>query len=487
MQKILIIILYILFAGCSNPGLDKSQKPETPDYLKNPVSFDLKDIQERGSIVAIVDNSSTSYFIYRGQPMGYEYELLRWFTESMGLELELKIAPSIDDAFRMLNTGEGDVIAHNLTVTKERRKIINFTRSHHTVHQVLVQRKPDNWRDMKLHEIENTLIRAPIDLIGTKVHVRRSSSFAERLKNLSDEIGGDIIVVEEEASVDTEDLIKMVVNKEINYTVADNDVATINKTYYPILDVGTKLSFPQQIAWGVRKNSPKLQKELNNWLTELKRGPEYNVLYNKYFKNLKASKYRYKSDYNSIAGKKISEYDALIQKYADKINWDWLLLASMIYQESRFDPDAESWAGAKGLMQLVDNTASEFGNGNMFDPESNIQAGTNLIIWLEEYWNNVIESEDERLKFILASYNAGHMHVEDSRRLAEKYDADPNVWESNVEKYLQLKSEEAYFSDPVVVAGYCRGDEPVKYVIQILDRYEKYSQLIRGDSTQIVM
>src|SRR5699024_6946922 len=119
-----------------------------------PVAFDLAKIRERGTLIAIVDNSSTGYFIYKGQPMGYEYDLLTLLAKELDVKLKLVVTRNIDEAFQKLNEGEGDIIAHNLTVTKSRKEQVNFTIPHYQTRQVLVQRKPNNWRKMKLHEIE---------------------------------------------------------------------------------------------------------------------------------------------------------------------------------------------------------------------------------------------------------------------------------------------------------------------------------------------
>ncbi|GAA0891486.1 transporter substrate-binding domain-containing protein [Fulvivirga kasyanovii] len=442
------------------------------------VDFDLKKIKERGTLIAIVDNSSTGYFLYKGQPMGYEYDLLALFAEKIGVTLEIKSTASIDKAFEMLNAGEGDVIAYSLTVTKARKKIVAFTESHYTARQVLVQRKPKGWRKMTREQLDKTLIRNQVDLIGEEVHVRKSSSYEERLHNLSQEIGGDIIIIEDQDSAETEELIRRVAQGNIKYTVADETVAFVNAAYYPQIDVKTPISFPQQIAWAVRKNAPELLAEMNSWMKQLKKQATFNVIYNKYFKSPRASLRRAKSDFSSIGGEKISVYDDLIKEAADSLGWDWRLLASQIYQESHFNPEAQSWAGAVGLMQLVPETGYRFGAENLYDPRQSIMAGVNYLRFLDKLWAKTIEDKDERIKFVLASYNVGLGHVVDARELAKKHDKDPQKWEGNVEYYLLMKSKPDFFRDPVVESGYCRGEEPVNYVREILSRYDQYKQLI---------
>ncbi len=475
----LVIALWLLLylAGCKRAG-----QPNLPDKKNKPVQdsiaqIDLQQIRERGYITAIMDNSSTGLFLYKGRPMGYEYELLSIFADSLGVELRFDITSDLDEAFDKLDRGEGDILAYNLTVTKERKQRVKFTNYHHIVRQVLVQRKPDNWRQMKLHEIERTMLRTPIELIGKEVHVRKGSAYVARLQHLAEEIGGDIRIVIDAPDVETEEIIKKVAQGQIDFTVADENVAQVNARYYPNLDIKTPISLPQQIAWGVRKNADSLHSVLNEWIYTMKKKPEYYTIYDKYFKSTRTSRSRLRSDYFSIDSNTISPYDSLIKAAARKIGWDWKLLAAQISRESKFDPDAVSWAGAIGLMQVLPRNGEEYGAKDLTNPVQNIHAGIKHIQWLQGVWRDVIPDSVERQKFILASYNVGQGHVQDALRLTKKYGADTTRWNDNVSKYLLLKSKPKYYNDEVVQFGYCRCTEPVTYVEEILKLYEYYLQL----------
>jgi membrane-bound lytic murein transglycosylase F len=165
------------------------------------------------------------------------------------------------------------------------------------------------------------------------------------LENLSDEIGGEINIIEAAPELTVEELIKKVADGEIDYTVADDNVARLNQAYYSNLDIATHLSFPQRIAWAVRKNSTQLLDTVNSWIDEMRKTSDYFVIYNKYYKNRNAYASRVKSEYFSNTGGRISEYDDLIKEFADSVNWDWRIIASVIYQESQFKTNVESWAG----------------------------------------------------------------------------------------------------------------------------------------------
>lgn len=490
-MRILYILLIFITLSCQQSAdqaeavsadslLEKSEfsLPDAPPEITEPqVSVDLDKIKARGKLVALTGYSSNSYFIYKGQPLGFEYELLQELAEHLEVELEVVIVRDLDRIFSMLNEGRGDILAYSMTITKERQKKVLFTDHHTLIRQVLVQKRPDNWLALKKHEIDRMLITDAVELIGKPVHVRKGSSYYPRLLNLSEEIGGDIDIVEVPGDVSTDELIADVANGEISYTVADENVAMINAGYHRNIHIETPVSFSQRIAWAVRQNSPALREEINKWLKTVKAEPTYNVLYRKYYRNSRFYSQRVESEFFTVVGDKISQYDDLIKTYADSLGWDWRLLASQIFQESEFDPKARSWVGAQGLMQLMPGTARQFGAKNVDSPEDNIKTGTKYLSWLWRYWEAIPDSS-ERLKFVLASYNAGQGHVGDARRLAEKFKKDPDLWDENVAVYMLKKAQRKYFNDDVVQFGYCRGEEPVNYVIEILERYKHYQTLV---------
>lgn len=447
-----------------------------PKQIEKVRLSDLDRIRERGKMIVVTDYNSTNYFIYRGQPMGYQFDLLQELADYMGVKLEVTVSNNLSENFNKLRNGEVDLIASNLTVTKERKKLVDFTVPHSQACQVLIQRKPQGWQKMKQSEIENSLIRNQLDLAGKTIYVQRNSSHVARLKNLADEIGDSIHVVQ--VDEDVEMLISKVADGEIDYTVSDEHVASVNETYYPDIDAETKVSFPQNLAWAVRKGSNAFRNEINDWLSNFKNTKRFNQIYAKYFNNHKSSEI-VGSDLYAINSGKISEYDKVIKKYSKEIGWDWRLVASLIYQESRFKPNAVSWAGAYGLMQLMPLTAHKMGVEKGASPVEQIKAGTELIKWLEERFEN-IPDKSERIKFVLAAYNVGLGHVIDARNLAEKDGKNPDVWDNSVDMYLLKKSDPDFYNDPIVKYGYCRGVETYNYVSQILDRYEHYKNIIKN-------
>lgn len=469
----IVVILSLILVGSSignqNDNEDiKNSEPTSSDR-------DLQEIRSENTLKAITTYSSTNYFLYRGRPMGYQYELLKRFSEHLDLDLEIIVAQDKNQAFELLQLGEGDLIAMGLTINNENKQKVNFSQPLRNTEYVLVQAMPYNWHALKLHEIEDLLIRDPYELKNNKIHVRSNSAHYERLKNMEDELGISLNIQIIPQDITTYEILEKVDNGEYELAVVDQDEAEINIADFEDLDASTSISLPVRTGWAVRKNSVHFLEEVDNWLKNVNNGITFNVLYNKYFKNRRFLRQRIDSEFYSREGEKISPFDSLIKQYSG--DYDWRFLASLIYQESNFKKDTNSWVGAVGLMQLMPTTAREFGVTNPLDPEQNISAGVEYLNYLMNYWQEIPDSVD-RLKFSLASYNCGLAHVLDAKRLAEKYDYNSNKWDENVEVFIRKLAEPKYFTDPVVKYGYCRGSEPYNYVRDILGRYDHYKKFI---------
>ena len=470
---ILSAILAAFISSCTNI-------PEPPTVISNS-QIDLDSILKRGKLVAVTDFSSTNYFLYKGEPMGFTYELLREFTSYLGIDLEIITENNLENAYDLLKSGDADLLAIELTVSNDRRRELSFTEPIYETRQVLVQRKPKHWRSMTEDDLNRILIRNQLDLADRTIYVQEKSIHFDRLNTLAGEIGDSIHIIA--VPYPTEDLIKNVAEGEIEYTVCDENIARVNATYYSGIDVNTPVSFPQNIAWGVRReNSGQLLGELNTWIGTYRRTTGYALLYAKYFKNSRSSN-MVRSDYFSLNTGKISRWDNLIKQSSADIGWDWRLLASLVYQESRFDPEAESQAGAYGLMQVMPVTGEHFGINIYSSPVNNMKAGIHYINWLKSVFESRVSDENERMKFILASYNAGPGHVLDAMKLAEKNGQSPQEWDGNVAVWLLKKSEPEYFNDTVVKNGFFKGTESVNFVEQVLERYEHYKNIVPENIT----
>lgn len=475
---LLVILFQCCLISCSKNNKTTSNTLSTSNpIVENSSNRDLKQIKEDGVLKALVVYSSTSYFLYKGQPMGFEYEMLERLAKHLDLKLQIIVSEDLDSQFEVLNSGEVDLIAHGMTITNQRKWEVDFTDYLYLTKQVLVQKKPDNYMSISWSKLQEQVIDDPLDLIGDTVSIRKNSAYYERIVSLSNEMGGNIYIDTLSSKLSTGEIIDMVVDGEIKYTIADENLARINASTNPVLKIDVPISFSQRIAWVTRKKSVKFRKVVNEWIREQRKTTDYYVIYNKYFKNQRFFRRRVKSDYYSLKNNQISEYDDLIKKYTKRLGWDWRLLASQIYQESKFDPKAKSWAGAKGLMQIMPLTAEELGIKDPNDPVQSIRGGTTYLTQIYDRFTD-IPNEIDRIKFTLASFNCGYGHVRDAQRLADFNKLDPLIWEDNVDKMLlSLRFPKNYNKD-FIKYGYVRGTEPFIYVEQIFDRFQHYKQFI---------
>lgn len=406
--------------------------------------------------------SPASYFIYRGQEMGYDYELVTALAVDKDLMLKVDVAPSLQRAVEMLDSGLVDLIAYEVPVTAEYREKVIPCGPENITTQVLVQPRKG----------EEELITDVTDLVGRDVYVEAESKYEARMNNLNHELGGGIRI--HPVSCDTmitEDLITMVSEGKIPLTVVDSDIANINKTYYNDLDVGLTLSLEQRSAWGVAPDRAWLADSINAWInTDVTRGQLARLL-KRYFE---LSKNEPGGGYVSTAGR-VSPFDELFRTAAEKYDWDWKLLASQAFVESKFDSTAVSWAGARGLMQIMPRTARGYGQSakTVMNKEIAIDTSLRLLRDLDKALEQYVPDDQERKKFVIASYNSGMAHVLDAIALARKYGLDPQKWDDNVAKAILWKSNPRYFRDPVVRFGYSRGRETFDYVNRVYNYYAK--------------
>jgi membrane-bound lytic murein transglycosylase F len=445
--------------------------------IKKDFVYDWKEIKERDTLYVTTGYNSISYFIYRGQPMGFQYEMINHLANALNINVQVIVSNDMKSSFEMLRDGRCDIIAVDLSVTKERSEEFSFTLPHSQTRQVLVQAKPPNWEKISRKTTEKYLIRNQTEMANTYIHIPTNTSFKSRIQSLSDEIGAPIHIVEL-PGIGSEQLIEKVATYQIQYTVCDEHLAAVNGFYYNNIDYSTPISFKQNLSWAVRKTSPVLLKKINNWLDSFTQSIEYEHLYNKYYRNPRSVEI-FESEFFSGKSNKISDYDSLMKVYAKDIDWDWLLLASLIFEESRFNHDLYSWAGAYGLMQLMPVTAKRFGAPTPSNPEDNIRAGTQYIKWLDEHFQEYVPNKEERIKFIIAAYNIGHNHIIDAINLTKKYGDNPARWDE-VKEYFLLKSNPKYYRDPVVKYGYCRGTSSARMVENVLNRYKNYKILYKN-------
>ncbi len=464
-------ILFLLALTFSRIDFRHLWKKEAKTHFRT-----LSAIINSDTLIVVHDHNIVNYFSYRGKVMGFHYDMAKEFARHLGLKLKVVLCNNIEEAIALVNNGDADLIAMNLTITPQRAQRVSFARQYSNTRPVLVQRKPQNWQQLSRSALENQLIRVPAQLAGKEIYVQEGTVHEQRILKLIKEIG-DTIYIKVIPGYNTEQLISMIANGEIDYTISDEDVAMLTQTFYENLDIQTPLGIHYNLAWAVAKGNTTLLDTINSWLEKFTGSALYNVLYNKYFLSPKAT-VRMSSEKVSVIGGKISPYDDIIKEASAEIGWDWQLLASLIYQESRFNTDIVSWTGAFGLMQLMPETGRAYGVNANSSPREQIKAGVRFIKQLDNIFREQVPDSVERIKFVLAAYNVGPGHVLDAIRLAKKYNKNPQVWTYEVDSFLLRKSRPKYYLDSVAMFGYCRGEEPYLFVNEILDRYYHYKQLV---------
>lgn len=446
-RAILVLLAVLALASCTRYGGEQGEAARPlPDTLRVATLY-----------------SPASYFIYRDQKMGYDYALIEAMTRQKGIALDLRVAPSLAAAVAMLDSGEVDLLAYEVPVTDQYRGRVLPCGPRSVTSQVLVQ--PRN---------SKSLITDVTQLIGREVHVEADSKYSQRLANLNAELGGgiDIVPVLRDTMI-TDDLIGMVASGEIPLTVVDSDIARINKTYYPGLDISLAISFGQQSAWAVAADRTWLADSIDAWLAGDEPRQENAIQLKKYFE-LSKNTVPPRVDIDFSRGT-LSPYDDLIRSAAASIGWDWRLLAAMCYCESRFDPSLVSWAGARGLMQVMPATARAQGvePEALDDPATSLAVAAKVIASLDRSLASRVPDTAERQKFIVAAYNSGLAHIYDAITIAARTGHDPARWDGNTAEALLLKANPEYFNAPDVKYGYFRGTQTTGYVREVYEFYDK--------------
>jgi membrane-bound lytic murein transglycosylase F len=448
-----LVVIFLVFGaiGYLNNWFSRSVEQE--------FILDKEGIQARGTLRVAVDNNSSSYYIYRGRRMGYEYELLLDLGKRLGVQVEFIVAADIDEAFAQLADGRVDLIAMNLQQNTDTKGLVSFTEPIGSMSTVIVGReKLLSW-----------------DSLGKDtVVVRKGAVYTKQLVQLKDSLNLDFSIVE--VPDHEEILLDQIAEMEVKWTVAEKRVAQTNATYYDDLQLGLDISKEGPVTWAIRSSSPDLLQLINAWLDDNKEVFIYRT-YAKYFLNSKNQYDRSTSAYSSLGGNQISVFDELIQENAKSLGWDWRLLAALVYKESRFDTSALSYAGAQGLLQLMPVTLERFGVTNPNDPAESLGGGVRYLQYLDKFWLERVPETNERIKFILASYNIGQGHVEDAWRLTLKYRKNTQSWK-DVSYFLNLKSDPKYYRDPVVKSGYTKGYTAVNYVRDVLALFQSYKSLV---------
>jgi peptidoglycan lytic transglycosylase F len=427
-------------------------------YLAYPIVNDyrfvtLHKVVKAGQITVITRNTPHCYYLYQDEPMGFEYELAQEFANYLGVELKIHIAKSWEGMMPLLKDGAGGFIAAGMAITPKRRKQVAFSDGYMDIQQQLIA----NRNDAKIKKLE--------DLSGKTIHVRRATPYQERLEELQEQ--GYHFKIKLYKDLPTEELIQQVASGEIGFTVADSNIALLNRRHYPNAVIVRPISELEHLGWAVHPKALQLKDKINSFFSAIKQNGRFSEIYNKYYGDVEEFDFVDLRAFHRSIKDNLSRYSPFIKAAAKKYGFDWRLIAAQIYQESHLDPLAKSQAGARGLMQLLPSTARSLDVKDIQNPVENINAGVQHLKYLFDRFDKAPDSD--RMHIALAAYNVGHGHVEDARDLAASMHLDPNSWES-LEKTLPLLRYRKYYENAKY--GYCRGTEPVTYIKQIMIYYD---------------
>lgn len=417
-------------------------------------------------------NSPTTYFDYRGTPMGYDYELMSKFSKFYGLQFKVIVGGTISEMIEWLDEGKIDIVASPVPVTVEFQERALLCGPRNVSSQVLIQ---------KTDVPNDSIIKDVTELVGKEVFVQNDSKYFYRMQNLNEEIGGGILITPlAQDTISDDDLLSMVWKGEIPRSVVDSDVAEAALSYYPGLDISVKVSLDQYSRWAVAPDSQGIATALDRWFVDEK--DDITEVFSKYYRLSKLEFFEALPDgfedikTMTFANGKISPYDNIFKDAAKRSGLDWRLIAAIAYVESHFDADVKSWAGALGIMQVMPRTANSYGYSpaEMLNPTKCVDVAIKTLSDLNSIFEKKVQDPTERENFILASYNSGPGHILDAIALAGKYGLNPQKWDDNVEAAAIMKSKPAYYRDPVVKNGYFRGKETVNFVHKVQSVYSYF-------------
>jgi membrane-bound lytic murein transglycosylase F len=413
----------------------------------------LHKIKKAGQITVITRNTPHCYYLYRDEPMGFEYELAKEFADYLGVELEVQIAENWESMVPLLNEGTGALIAAGMTITPSRQNQVAFSNGYMDIQQHLIAHR------------NSPKIKSLAELSGKKIHVRQATAYQERLEELQRQ--GVELTIELHNDIPTEELIQQVSQGDIGLTVADSNIALLSRRHYPSAIMAHPISDLRHLGWAVHREARQLKAKIDSFFKVIKENGRFDEIYNKYYGDITSFDYVDLKAFHRNIKNKLSRYSPFIKAAAKKHGFDWRLIAAQIYQESHLNPRAKSRAGARGLMQLLPRTADSLDVNDLYNPVENINGGVG---YLKKLYDRFDQADDSnRLLIALAAYNVGQGHIQDARNLAVKKNLDPDLWES-LAQTLPLLRYRKYYKDAKY--GYCRGTEPVRYIKQIMIYYD---------------
>jgi len=415
----------------------------------------LQQIKSEGELIIITRNGPSTYYIGNDGPTGFEYELAVQFAEYLDVRLAIIVQNEFHRILPALVNGKAHIGAAGITHTQQRETYIDFGPDYYQIVSQVVyqvgQQKPKTIEDLQ----------------NKRVAVIQGSTHAQMLLDHKEFF--PTLDWNEYPDLSTEDLIHLVSDGLIDYTIADSNELAVNRRYFPKLRIGFNLGPEQSLAWAFQKSEDvSLQNAAKKFFAQINDDGTLAKLKEKYFGHVNDISPAGSHAFIRNVKERLPKYERIFKEAALEFGMDWRLLAAVSYQESLWDSNAISSTGVKGLMMLTRTTAKQLKIENRVNPLNSVLGGTEYYVTMREKIPARIADPD-RTWFALAAYNVGFGHLEDARILTQSAGGNPDFW-MDVKKYLPLLSNKKWYERTRF--GYARGQEPVAYVQNIRNYFD---------------
>jgi len=415
----------------------------------------LERVHTRGELVVLTRNSPTTYYEGTNGPTGLEYDLAKRFASYLGVKLKMVPVSDFDAILPMIQRGEADLAAAGLTITMMRKQHVRFGPAYQEIVPQLIYNS-DKARPESFSDFDNR----KFEVIAGSSHVERLLNFKTFFPDLR---------WDETNQYTSEELLQRVATHDSDFTIADSNELELNRRFNPDLRVAFDLSTPQQLAWAFPPGSDRsLHSAAVKFFAELRRTHVIDALMERYYGHLEAFSTVGTRTYLAHIRTRLPPLRSIFEQAGKETGLDWRLLAAIGYQESKWDADAVSPTGVRGVMMLTEDTASSLGVKDRTDPRASILGGARYFKQVKDSLPDDIK-EPVRSWMALAAYNIGTGHLEDARVLTKKNGGDPDSW-LDVKKSLSLLSKYKWFSQTRL--GYARGYEALQLVENVRSYYD---------------
>jgi membrane-bound lytic murein transglycosylase F len=415
---------------------------------------DLEALKARGELVLITRNNAACYYEGPHGPAGFEYSLAQAFAAYLGVRLRVRVIEDEAEMIAALKAGRGDIIAAGFPFGRQSARLLRLGPGYLKVEQQVVGRRGGP----EIHSDE--------DLEDYTLWMTGSSARIEDLKALRRHYPG--ISWQILTAYSAEDLLHMVWSNALPLTLVDSNIMSMNHHYYPELNVLLTLGKPRQLTWATDPRNRQLTQAINTWFTRKATRERIKGLVDYYYSHLESFDYVDLARYRRRIKVRLPKYQPYFEAAAKKYKLDWKLVAALAYQESHWNPHAESYTGVRGIMMLTRDTAATLGLDNRLDVKSSIFAGTRYLARLHRQVSAQVPEPDRTL-MALAAYNIGFGHLQDARILAHRLGKPENSWHG-VRSVFPLLQQKKYYA--TLEHRYARGNEAVIYVDRIRTYYK---------------